>query len=87
MAMNYASAIHQCDSARERNAVNAIADAVSRANKFNPPRTPKDLQLRLREAIHAAQLRDANLHEVHINGRVDLLVNGRTVMSWTPLNN
>jgi succinyl-CoA synthetase beta subunit len=85
--MNYACSIHMCRSARERNAASTIEQEVSRVNKFRPPLTARELQARLHEAIQAAQLRDADLHEVHINGRVDVLVNGRTVMSWTPLYN
>lgn len=82
--MNYASAIHLCRNARERATATAIDQEVSRANKYRPPSSLWEFKERLREALEKNSLTEAEIHEVELNGRVDVIRNGRTLMSWTP---
>lgn len=82
--MNFLSVIHQCRTAREREAATAVDRLVSRENKYRPPNTHWDFRERLQTALHANGLTETTLHEVPLNGRVDVIRNGRTIMSWTP---
>lgn len=82
--MNYLPVIHQCRTAREREAVTAVDRLVSRENKYRPPNTQWDFRNRLQTALAANGMSEAEIHDVPFSGRVDVIRNGRTIMSWTP---
>lgn len=82
--MNYLSVIHQCRTASERDKVTAVDRLVTRENKYRPPNTQWDFRNRLQTALDANGLTESEIHDVPLNGRVDVIRNGRTIMSWTP---
>lgn len=85
--MTYASAIHECMTARERQRMTAVAQEVLRTNRQHAPASVSDIRNRLQAALRSQGLYDAQIHDDQLMGRVDVIVNGRTVMSWEPTLN
>jgi len=82
--MNYACAIHQCHTARERQAVNAVERELSTL------REPRSLSLEELRELLVYKLKSHGMRNVDAQvfsgeeKRLDVVVNGHTVMTWTP---
>ena len=77
--MIYACAIHECRTAKERH---RAADVMAELS-LKPCPDPETFQERLRRTLRSHGLLDAELQPLATNSRVDVVVNGRTIMSWT----
>jgi hypothetical protein len=82
--MNYACAIHQCHTARERNAV------VNVERELSTLREPRELSLEELRELLVYKLKTQGMRDVAAqvftgeDKRLDIVLNGHTVMSWTP---
>lgn len=83
--MKYESSIHLCLTARERQLAHTTVTVVDRENKYREPRTLDELQERVASVIVKFKRAELRIHEATHQGRLDVLVGDRTIMSWTPI--